>query len=91
MRSSRYSNTLQMYKQWCTFNVIETCTVTNYGNVEFRTKLLDEIEGKSINNCLETNALKTQLSNVTIILAHTATTRKRKKNHFIIFIFIFFI
>ena len=76
MEGSNYSNTIQMYEQCGTFNGIHTCSVTNYGNFDFCSKLLDKNEGRSIKNRPSTNALLTQLSNAHIISANVVTVRR---------------
>ena len=76
MKASKYSNTFQMHEQRGTFNGIDTCSVTNYGNFDFCLKLLDESEGRSIKNQLDTNILLIQLSNAHIISANMATARR---------------
>ena len=76
MKASKYSNKVQMHEQRGTFNGIDTCSVTNYSNFDICSKLLDESEGRSINNCPGTNALLTQLYNTHIISDNVATARK---------------
>ena len=76
MEGSNYSNTIQMYEQRGTFSGIDTYSVTNYGNFDICSKLLDESKGRSINNCLDTNALLTQLYNTHITSDNVATARK---------------
>ena len=76
MKASKYSNTCQMHEQRGTFNGIDTCSIADYGNFNFCSKLLDKSEGRSIKNRPDTNALLTQLSNAHIISANVATTRR---------------
>ena len=65
-----------MHKQRGTFNGIDTCSVTNYGNFDFCSKLLDKSKGRSIKNHPDTDDLLTLLSNAHIISANVTTTRR---------------
>ena len=66
-----------MHEQRGTFNSIDTCSITNYDNFNFCSKLLDKSEGRLIKNRSNTNALLTQLSNAHIISANMATARRK--------------
>ena len=48
MKASGYSNTFQMHEQRGTFNGIDTCSITNFGNFDCCSYLRHESECRSI-------------------------------------------
>ncbi len=57
MRASTYSNIYQMHEQRGSFQGVDTCDVTNYGDFSFCSVLLDESELRTIKHRPDINAL----------------------------------
>ena len=50
VQASKYSTSFQMFQQSGTFNGIDTCSNTSFGNFDFKSLLIDESEARSISN-----------------------------------------
>ena len=50
MKASKYSNSFQMYEQMGGFHGVDSCTLTNVGNFDIRSVILDEDESRTIRN-----------------------------------------
>ena len=57
MVASKYCNTYQMHEQRGSFQGIDTCDVTNFGDFGYCSKLLNESESRSIKHRPDINAL----------------------------------
>ena len=57
MRAAKYSNIYQMHEQRGSFQGIDTCDVTDFGDFSFTSILLDESESRSIMNRPDINSL----------------------------------
>ena len=72
MEATKYANTYQMHKQKGSFHGIDTCNVTNFGNFNFTTILLDENESRWIVCRPDINILIMNLQKENIITKFTA-------------------
>ena len=57
MRASKYSNIYQMHEQRGSFQGVDTCDVTDFGDFSFTSVLLDESESRSVKNRPYINSL----------------------------------
>ena len=57
MRTSRFCNIYQMHEQQGSFQGIDTCDVTDFGDFSFCSVILDESESRSIMNRPDINSL----------------------------------
>ncbi len=57
MRASKYSNIYQMHEQRGSFQGVDTCDVTNFGDFSFCSVLLDDSELRTIKHRPDINAL----------------------------------
>ena len=57
MRASKYSNIYQMHEQRGSFQGVDTCDVTDFGDFSFTSVLLDESESRSVKNRPDINSL----------------------------------
>ena len=67
VKPSKYSTSYQMFQQTGTFNGLDTCTHTSYGNFDFTSKLNNEAEARSLANRPDINAHLGKLSKDGII------------------------
>ena len=58
-----------MHEQKGTFNGLDTCSITNYGNFGFNFNLSTMPEARTINNRPDSNALLTELTKQKIYLS----------------------
>ena len=58
-----------------TLNVIDTCSINNFGSFYFTLKLLSEYESLVISYCLGMNAIISQLSKVRILSKYAVDSR----------------
>ena len=63
MRASKYSNIYQMHEQRGSFQGIDTCDITDFGNFSYCSYLLDESESRSIMNRPDINSILDNLEN----------------------------
>ena len=54
--ASKSSTSFEMFEQTGTFNGVDTCSVTNYGNFDFNSKLTNEYEARLLINRPDINA-----------------------------------
>ena len=66
-RAKKYSMSFQMFHQTGSFNGIDTCSATSFGEFNIQSKLLFEAEARSISNRPDINALLTKLREENII------------------------
>ena len=57
MKSEAYSNSYQTQEQRGSFNGIDTCNITNFGDFSYCSKLMDESESRAIAHRPDINAL----------------------------------
>lgn len=76
MKASKYSTSFQMFHQSGTFNGIDTCSATNYGNFDFSSKLTAEAEARSITNRPDINAHLSKLREENVISKYTELGRR---------------
>ena len=67
MKAGAYSNSYQTQEQRGSFNGIDTCDITNYGDFSFCSKLLDENESRAIAHRPDINALLSKLMKSNIL------------------------
>ena len=67
IKASKYSTTYQIFSQTGTFNGIDTCSATSYGNFGFNSMLTFEAEARSISNRPDINAHLSHLRKEKII------------------------
>ena len=61
MRASKYCTTYQTCEQKGSFQGINTCDVTNFGNFDFKSTLLEESESMTIKYRLDINSVLNEL------------------------------
>eukprot|EP00957_Ditylum_brightwellii_P167932 12783290-Ditylum_brightwellii.AAC.1 len=68
MKAHTYSTLFSMHEQQGTFLGIDACSITNFGDFSFCSKLLHNAEVRSLRNRPDINALLTQLAKEKVIL-----------------------
>ena len=76
MKASKYSTSFQMFNQTGTFNGIDTCSATSYGNFDFISKLTAEAEARSIFNRSDINAHLSKLREENVISEYVESGRR---------------
>lgn len=61
LKASKYYTTYQMHEQKGSFQGVDTCSITNYGDFSFTSVLLDQFENRSIAMRSDINALLNHL------------------------------
>ena len=67
MKASKYSNTYQMHEQRGSFQGIDICDVTNFGEFNYCSVLLDESESRCIKSRPDINALLDMLEKMVLL------------------------
>jgi hypothetical protein len=75
-KAKKYSMSFQMFHQTGSFNGIDTCSATSFGEFNIKSKLLFEAEARSIANRPDINALLTKLREEDIISPHIEDGRR---------------
>lgn len=82
IQASKYSMSFQMFQQSGSFNGIDTCSAVSYGNFDFKSKLLDEAEARSIKNRPDINAHLTKLRREKIISEYVENGKRQFAQEF---------
>jgi hypothetical protein len=82
VKASKYSTSFQMFHQTGTFNGIDTCSATSYGNFHFRSKLMAESEARSISNRPDINAHLSKLRSENVISKFVESGKRNFANRY---------
>ena len=78
MKASKYSTTYQMHEQRGSFQGIDTCDVTNFGDFSFNSVFLDESESVSIANRPDVNSLLNRLEQSNFLCKRTVESMRKR-------------
>ena len=78
MKTSKYSTTYQMHEQRGSFQGIDTCDVTNFGDFSFNSVFLDESESVSIANRPDVNSLLNRLEQSNFLCKRTVESMRKR-------------
>ena len=82
MKASKYSTSFQMFQQTGTFNGIDTCSATSYGNFDFSSKLSAEAQARSISNRPDINAHLSRLRKEKVISEYVESGQREFADRF---------
>ena len=82
VRVSKYCSTFQMFQQNGTFNGLDTCSNTTYGNFDSISKLSAEAEARSIANRPDINAHLTKLRKEKVISEYVEKSKREFAERF---------
>ena len=80
MKAGAYSNTYQTQEQRGLFNGIDTCSITNFGDFSFCSKLLDESESRAIAHRPDINALLGNLTKLNVLSKNAVKSMRDNAN-----------
>ena len=78
MKASKYCTTYQMHEQRGSYQGVDTCDVTNFGDFSFCSMILDEHESKSIACRPDINSLLLKLEKEKVLCQSTVSSMQKR-------------
>ena len=82
VQASKYSTSFHLFQQSGTFNGIDTCSAVSFGNFDFKSKLIDEAEARSIKNRPDINVHLTKLRREKVISRYVENGKRKFAQEF---------